>query len=94
MVTVLTVTLILGILTIAATLVIRIMMETGPAPVTAVAATQIAVPAGEAITATGATASALTLATRDAAGQERLRVFHPVTGAQVGETLIARVPAR
>lgn len=94
MVTVLTVTLTVGILTIAATLVIRIMMETEPAPVTAIAASEITLPAGEQIIAAGATVSALTVATRDASGRERLRVFHPDTGAPVGETLVIRTPAQ
>lgn len=90
MVTVLTATLIIGVLTIAATLVIRIAMEPGRGAVAAIEAESVSLPPGETVTAVGATPSALSLATKDAAGVERLRVFDPATGAPVGEVRVTR----
>lgn len=83
-------TLIIGVLTIAATLVIRIMMETGTPAVASIGADAVSIPAAEEIIAVGATQAALSIATRDEAGAERLRVFDPETGAEIGETLIRR----
>lgn len=84
-------TLIIGVVTIAATLVIRIMMESPPArePAT-ITAKEIALPKGEEITAVGATPNALTVATRDAAGAERIRVFHPESGAELSDITVER----
>ena len=90
LVTILTATLIIGVLTIAGTLVIRILMENGPAPVTSIEASEVTIPSDEDIIATGATASALTIVTRSSDGEERLRVFHPKTGEEVGQTVIRR----
>lgn len=91
MVLLLTATLIIGVLTIAVTLVIRIMMEepraSRPAAITAA---EITLPEGEAITAVGATPNALSVATRDGAGAERIRVFHPETGAELSVTGVER----
>ncbi len=82
--------MILGILTVAAALVIRIASEpTAHAPLAA-APEAVNVPAGETILAVGATREALAVATRDAAGAERIRLFHPETGAPIGETAIRR----
>lgn len=89
MVAILTATLSIGVLTIAATLVIRILMEDGPPAVTSLDAESVAVPAQEAVIAVGATPSALTIATRDDEGRERLRVFHPQTGE-----LVKAIPIR
>lgn len=90
MVAVLTATLIVGVLTIAATLVIRILMEPERAPIARIGAAEVSLPAGEEIIAVGATASALSIATRDGEGRERIRVFHPETGAPEGEIAIDR----
>lgn len=94
LVIVLTTTLSLGVLAVAAALVIRIMQEPAPVmaplPPGAVSAENIALPSEETIIASGATAAAISLVTRDEAGQERLRLFDPQTGAAVGVTLIER----
>lgn len=92
MVTVLTATLTIGMMVIAATLVIRILMEEGPRPLSAPVAAEVAAPEGEAIIAVGAGPGALSLLTRDEAGVERLRTYHPETGAEIGVTLIRRSP--
>lgn len=81
--------MILGILTVAATLVIRIAAEPASAPLTA-APEAIALPDGETILAVGAGREAVAVATRDAAGRERLRLFHPVTGTPLGVTELRR----
>lgn len=84
-------TLIFGVLTIAATLVIRIMMESPPErEVATIAADEIVLPKGEEITAVGATPNALTVVTRDAAGMERIRVFHPESGAELSDMMVER----
>jgi len=94
LVIVLTTTLSLGVLAVAAALVIRIMQEPAPTiaplPPGSITAERISVPSGEAIIASGATAGAISIVTRDEAGQERLRLFHPETGAATGEVLIER----
>ncbi|MFV0475559.1 MAG: DUF6476 family protein [Pikeienuella sp.] len=90
MVSVLTATLIIGVLAIVATLVIRIMMEEPAGAPAAIGAEAISLPAGEAITAIGATANALSVATRDADGAERIRVFHPETGEELSMTAVTR----
>ncbi len=90
----LTTTLSLGVLTVAGALVIRIMQEPAPTiaplPAGAVTAERITLPEGETIIASGATAAAISVVTRDATGQERLRLFHPITGAATGVVLIGR----
>lgn len=83
-------TLIIGVLTIAGTLVIRILMEPERAPMARIGAAEVSLPAGEGIIAVGATPSALSIATRDEAGRERIRVFHPETGAPTGEIAVTR----
>lgn len=90
MVTALTATLMIGIIVIAATLVIRIVTEQGPAPLSAPVAPEIALPEGEHVVAVGAGPGALTLLTQDAEGVERLRIFHPVTGEPVGAVKVVR----
>ncbi len=92
MVTALTATLTIGIIVIAATLVIRILMEEGPRPLSAPVAAEVTAPEGEEIVAVGAGPGALSLLTRDAGGAERLRTYHPETGAEIGVTLIRRTP--
>ena len=93
MVTALTATLTVGIIVIAATLVIRILMEDGPRPLSAPVAAEVTAPEGETMIAVGAGPGALSLLTRDAGGVERLRTYHPETGAAIGVTLIRRAPA-
>ncbi|WP_340107421.1 DUF6476 family protein [Pikeienuella sp. HZG-20] len=83
-------TLVIGVVTIAATLVIRILMEPERPAIAQIDADRVALPVGEEIVAVGAAAGGLSIATRDPAGQERLRVFDPKTGAAIGETLIER----
>ncbi len=84
---------IIGVLVVAATLVIRLGQPLTPRfDVRAVAAERIAVPAGEAIVAAGAADGALIVATRDAEGAERLRLYDTATGALTGTVDIAREP--
>lgn len=90
LVTALTAVLMFGVLAVAATLVIRIAMEPGPSPLSAVGAERVALPAGETVIASGAGPSALTLVTRDAEGRERLRLYRPDTGALIDTVNIAR----
>lgn len=85
----LTIVLIGGMIVVAAALVMRL---SAPPPQVAVAAEALLLPEGETITAVGATPSALTVATRDGAGVERLRVFDPSSGEQTGATTIRRAP--
>jgi hypothetical protein len=95
LVTLLTATLIVGIVAVAAALVIRI---AGPAPerpgfdAASVTAERLVLPADEAITAVGAAGGALLVATRDAAGAERLRLYDAATGAALREIAVARAP--
>ncbi len=91
--TALTVALILGVVTVAGALVIRI---TRPAPVApmieTVAARSIAAPLGEEIVATGAGAGALILVTRDPLGREWMRLYDAATGKAAPPVAIARTP--
>ncbi|MEM7547759.1 MAG: DUF6476 family protein [Pseudomonadota bacterium] len=92
LVIVLTATLSLGVLTVAAALVIRIMNEPAPAiaPVEQIGAETIALPEGEIPIAAGTTASAISLVTKDANGTERLRIYAPDTGALIDTVIIQR----
>ena len=89
LITVLTATLIIGIMTIAAVLIWRIASEPGARAASNVTADQVTIPAGAEIIATGATPAALTVAIRDGEG-EALLVFHPETGALLNVTRITR----
>jgi hypothetical protein len=93
LVTALTIALILGVVTVAGALVIRI---TRPAPVApmvdTVAAGSIAAPAGEDIVAAGAGAGALILVTRDVQGREWLRLYDAATGKAAPPVAITRAP--
>ena len=89
-VTLLTATLSIGVLAIAVTLVIRIASEPGAGPVTSLGAQDVVLPRDAQILAVGATPSALSIAIREAGGGERLLVFDPKTGEQVGEAAITR----
>lgn len=84
LVTALTVTLILGVAVVAGTMTLRIAGSGGGAPAfdpAAVTAERIALPEGETIRALGAAGGALMVATADAEGRERLRLFDARTGA-------------
>jgi hypothetical protein len=82
MVAVLTATLILGVVTVAGALVIRIAGAPAPPPdPAAVTAERVALPADEAIVAVGGGPGVVIVATRDAEGRERLRVFDAGDGA-------------
>lgn len=84
---------ILGILVVAATLVIRLGKPlTPPLDLRSVAAQSIAAPAGEAVVAAGAAQGALMLVTRDAGGAERLRLYDAASGALVRTVEITRTP--
>jgi hypothetical protein len=99
MVTVLTATLILGVVAIAAALVIRVTRaDPPPAPMPAPAAfdparltaESLALPEGEDIVALGAAGDALMIVTRDASGAEWLRLFDPADGAALRAAPITR----
>lgn len=93
LISVLTATLIIGIFTIFAVLIWRISAEAPPAkaPLTAINVDQIEIPAGAAITATGVTDDAITLAITDETG-EALLVFSPETGALIKRIEVSRTP--
>lgn len=81
--------LIAGVVTVAATLVIRLgALEPRAAP--PIAAERLVLPEGEMIVAMGQGGGRVLIATRDAAGVERLRAFDAGSGAQSSVTLIER----
>jgi hypothetical protein len=97
MVTVLTATLILGVVAIAAALVIRVTRaDPPPAPAPAafdparLTAESLVLPEGEDIVALGAAGDALMIVTRDASGAEWLRLFDPADGAALRAAPITR----
>lgn len=90
MVSILTATLIIGIIAIFAVITIRIASEPVAQTVKEIGADSVVVPAGEVIIASGVTRGAVTLVTRDAAGAERLRVYNPTTGEAVDVVEIVR----
>jgi len=97
LVTLLTMSAIIGVLVVAATLVIRLgqpltVSVAPPLDLRAVAADSIAAPAGEAIIAAGAAQGALILVTRDAEGAERLHLYDAASGALIRTVRIAREP--
>jgi hypothetical protein len=96
LVTALTATLILGMLAVAGTLVVRLARPEAPAAPAfapqALTAERLVLPAGEAITALGAAGPALAVATRDGRGAERIRLFDPATGAELGAVAVERAP--
>jgi len=85
-VTVLTATLIVGVITIVVLLVIRLASF---APVAAPALPEaVALPAGERAGAVTFGAGWIAVVTTDAAGRERIRVFEAATGTALAETVI------
>ena len=89
LITILTATLIIGIMTIAAVLIWRIASEPAKSPVAAITAEEIVLPSDAEVLAVGATASALTVAISEG-GAESLLVFHPVTGELIQRVKINR----
>jgi hypothetical protein len=89
LVTALTLVLILGTITIAVTLALRITRSPATPPLT-VTAESVSLPSGERITASGAAQGLLMLVTQDAAGLERLRLYDPTTGVLHHVVLIER----
>ena len=89
LVSVLTIVLIFGMIAVAGALIWRISSE-GGATAALITAEEITLPAGETVTAIGATEAALSFVTRDAAGVERLRVFDPASGEETGVLDIRR----
>ncbi|MEM6547699.1 MAG: DUF6476 family protein [Pseudomonadota bacterium] len=92
LVTVLMVVMILAVITVAVTLVIRLSAFGGShardlGPVTAA---EIALPVGETAMALGRGPGELLVMTRDALGQERLRVFDARSGAALSTTGVVR----
>ncbi len=85
----LTITLILGVITVVALLVIRL-SAVGPAPVALPA--EITLPAGERAEAVTLGQSWIAVVTVDAAGKERIRVLDRATGAPRSVTEIAPQP--
>lgn len=92
LVTTLTVALILGVSTVAGAMVFRITRADAPAPFDprAVTAERLVIPEGETVVAAGAAPGALILATRDAEGRERLRLFDAATGAPLRALALER----
>ena len=95
MVMALTGILIVGVLAVATALVIRLATPPpAPAPAAfypaALQAARLGLPRDETITALGASGGALMIATMDAQGRERLRVFDAVSGAQLRAVRIER----
>lgn len=92
--------LIVGVVVIAASLALRLAATppaTLPAPVfdpRALGAERLVLPAGEAVTALGGAGRALLVATRDAAGAERLRVYDAATGEALREIALERAEQR
>lgn len=84
--------LILGVSTVAGAMVLRIARSEPSAGFDprAVTAERIALPEGETAIAAGAAPGALILATRDAEGRERLRLFDAATGAPLREIAVER----
>jgi hypothetical protein len=98
MVSLLTATLIVGVVVVVGALVLRLIRPAPPAVTVAaapfdpagVAAARIRLPEDESVIATGAAPGALILATRDPGGAERLRVFDAATGRETAMVLIDR----
>lgn len=83
--------LIAGVVTVAATLVIRLGAVGQPAGTLApVTAAGIALPDGEDIVALGRGPGEIMVLTRDAAGAEHLRIFDATTGEERSVTAVAR----
>lgn len=85
LVTALTVTLILGVITIVGLLVIRLSRITPPPPLPSV----VDLPAGETATAMTQGSDWIAIVTTDKTGAQRIRVLDRATGAERGLTLIA-----
>ncbi len=85
LVTALTATLIVGVITIVALLVIR--LSAAPAPLAL--PPDVRLPAGESARAVTLGSDWLAVVTVDAAGQERIRVLDRATGAERGMAEIA-----
>jgi hypothetical protein len=93
LVTGLTVALIIGVIAVAATLVIR--LAAPPAAgldLRRLEAEALAAPAGEVVTATGGLGGALVLATEDPEGRRRLRFYDPRSGAPLRVVEIEDAP--
>jgi len=92
MVVALTATLMVGVLAIAASIVITVSRDRAPAPLAGGAdlAASIALPAGETLVAAAASGGVLTVATRSGEGAETLRLFDAATGAALGAVAVTR----
>jgi hypothetical protein len=98
MVSLLTATLIVGVVVVAGALVVRLARPAAPPAAVvpspfdpaSVSAERIRLPDDESVVATGAAQGALILATRDGRGVERLRFFDAGTGRETGAVVIDR----
>ena len=92
LVTALVLVLIVGVVTVAATLVIRLVAWPAGerAPAAAATAARTALPAGERIVAIGRSGGEIAVATEDADGVERLRFFDAASGEARSVTRIRR----
>ncbi len=90
--TALTATLILGVVVVVGAMILRLSGagDRGGFDPRAVSAERVALPAGEAIVAVGGAGPALVVATRDAEGRERLRLFDAETGAASAVVVVER----
>lgn len=91
MVVALTATLMVGVLAIAAAIVITVSRDRGPAPTDgANLAREITLPEGEDLVAATISSGVLTVATEAPDGAERLYMYDAETGARLGATQIER----
>lgn len=91
LVTLLTMSAILGVVVVSAALVIRLSKPLTAAPdLSAVTAAAVALPQGETALAASLSGGALTVLTRDGDGAQRLRLFDPETGAEAAVVAVER----
>ncbi len=92
MVVALTATLMVGVLTIAAAIVITVSRDPAPAPLAdgAELAERVTLPAKETLISATLSAGVLTVATRGPDGAETLRMFDASTGEARGVVAVAR----
>lgn len=79
-----------GVLAVAAALVIRIAYEPGAPGPAAIKAEAITLPGGETPVATGYGEGAIMISTVDAEGIERLRIYDAQTGEAVKTIMVER----
>ena len=89
LITILTATLIIGIMTIAAVLIWRIASEPAKSPVASITAEEIVLPADAEVVSASAGASGVTFVLNTGGG-EMLYVYHPETGVLISRVRLKR----